>query len=512
MTKRLSIYTRTLLTISVSILAIYHVLAITYGTIYSVSANKQRKEELRRNVVELSYLTESRMDAAHTTFSSTDITGHISFAARSTGAFVWVVNANSEIIYHTGIPIETMAQLKRSGTIGGNDPLLPDEARNSSNAVYCDTGDKTGLGYLLPKSSVWLVASSPIGSLGDLYTGEVILLKRHRTESLSSFLLENNVPISFSLAFLLSLTIIIWLSRNITRPISALARTANSVYAGDLSARVRIGREARTLTLEEGDPDHAEIVSQVREDDLTRLVRTFNTLISKFEEREKQHFEFLGNVSHDLRTPVTSIGGFIEGMRDGTIPVDKFDYYLEIIKKETNRLESLINTLFDQADRMDSTSLKQTAFDINELICQVDQSFEPMLTDKRIQMELSLDEEHLGPVRVVGDVEQLTRVMNNIVANAVRFTPRSGLILVSTTVSERVVSVSVEDNGPGIPREDLPHIFDRFYKADKSRHEEGSGLGLYIARALIKRHGQQIEAGNSADLGGAKITFTVARP
>ena len=135
-----------------------------------------------------------------------------------------------------------------------------------------------------------------------------------------------------------------------------------------------------------------------------------------------------------------------------------------------------------------------------------------MLTDKRIQMELSLDEEHLGPVRVVGDVEQLTRVMNNIVANAVRFTPRSGLILVSTTVSERVVSVSVEDNGPGIPREDLPHIFDRFYKADKSRHEEGSGLGLYIARALIKRHGQQIEAGNSADLGGAKITFTVARP
>ncbi|HZK29005.1 MAG TPA: sensor histidine kinase, partial [Clostridia bacterium] len=131
---------------------------------------------------------------------------------------------------------------------------------------------------------------------------------------------------------------------------------------------------------------------------------------------------------------------------------------------------------------------------------------------KGIHMELMLDEDYTGPIRVVGDVEQLTRVINNIIANAVRFTPQAGLILVSTKTCDRYVSVSVEDNGPGIPPEALPHIFDRFYKADKSRHKEGSGLGLYIARALIKRHGQQIEAGSSTDLGGAKITFTVARP
>jgi len=249
-----------------------------------------------------------------------------------------------------------------------------------------------------------------------------------------------------------------------------------------------------------------------REDDLTRLVRTFNMLISQFEERERQHSEFLGNVSHDLRTPVTSVGGFIEGMRDGTIPEAKFDYYLDIIKTETNRLEGLINTLFEQAGQAGQDVLNQEVFDLHGLISQVRQSFEPMLADKRIALETVFDHRYEGPVRAIGDPGQLTRVLNNIIANAIRFTPDKGLILVRTQVGDRTIRVSVEDNGPGIPHEELPRIFDRFYKADKSRHGQGSGLGLYIARALVQRHGQDIEAGRSEELGGARVTFTVARP
>lgn len=500
--RRPSLYTRTLLTISAAILIIFLALALIYGTIYSFSSWQQRQEELKRNASELASLTENRMDAAHTTFTSTDITGHIAFAARSTTAFVWIVNANGEIIYHTGIPSETMLLLERSGTNGTGDPLLPLEARNADLAVYCLAGDQTGFLSLLPEAAEWLVASAPIGRHGDLYTGEVVLLKRHHTENFSAFLLENNVPISFTAAFILSLAIIIWLSRNITRPISALAKTANSVYAGDLSARVSMGGKA----------GRESAIPVGREDDLTRLVRTFNMLIAQFEEREQQHSEFLGNVSHDLRTPVTSIGGFIEGMRDGTIPGEKFDYYLDIIKVETNRLEGLINTLFDQASQEGQTPLKQEAFDLNSLIRQVKQSFEPMLAEKKIELETVFDHRYEEPVRAVGDIGQLTRVLNNVVANAVRFTPQKGIILISTAVGERSVRVSVEDSGPGIPAEDLPRIFDRFYKVDKSRHGQGSGLGLYIARALIQRHSQQIEADRSPDLGGARISFTVARP
>ncbi|MDD3418514.1 MAG: HAMP domain-containing sensor histidine kinase [Eubacteriales bacterium] len=511
MKTRISIYTRTLLKISAAILVVFLVLAFIYGAIYTLSSASQRKEELRRNAFELSVLTEDRMDATHTTFTSADITGHIAFASRSTTAFVWIINANGEIIYHTGIPADTMAKLDESRE-GSRDIVLPLQARNQSHAVYCESGDKTGFETLLTDASSWLVASSPIGKHGDLYTGEVVLLKRHSAESFSAFLMEHNVPLSFSLAFLLSLFIIIWLSRDITRPISELAKTANAVYAGNLSARVTWGKKHKTLMLDQDDPEHDQVASRIKEDDLTRLIRTFNTLIEQFEDRERQYAEFLSNVSHDLRTPVTSIGGFVEGMRDGTIPEEKFDYYLSIIKSETNRLERLVNDLFTETGLEGQERLKQEVFELNDFICQVRQSFEPMLTEKSIELEVAFDYRYGESTRVVGDIGQLTRVLNNVIANAIRFTPDRGLILISTRVGERCVSVTVEDNGPGIPADDLPQIFDRFYKADKSRHGSGSGLGLYIARALVQRHGQEIIATRSSTLGGASISFTVARP
>ena len=507
----LSIYARTLLTISAAIFAVFLILALVYGTVYNVSTSNQRQEELRRYAQELAILTERRMDVAHTTFVAADITGYISFATRSTGAYIWVVNSENEIIYNTGIPADTIGKLERSGDGVQADFILPEVARNTGHVAYCHRGSQTGFYHLLPNPTIWLVASAPIGTRGDLYTGEVILLRRHSPDTFSAWLVDNNVHISFALAYIVSLAIIIWLSRNITNPISVLAKTADSVYRGDLTARVQLGKDRKTLTL----PDHyndRSAESIMHEDDLTRLVRTFNTLIAKFEMRENEHREFLGNVSHDLRTPVTSIAGFIEGMRDGTISQDKFEHYLDIIKAEADRLEELINTLFEQTDKMESQELKQTVFNLHEWINRVQISFEPMLRDKKIHLLLNLDKSVKGELKTIGDVGQLTRVFNNVVSNAIRFAPRGGLVTISTKAEERYVCVIVEDNGPGISEKDIPYVFDRFYKADKSRGQEGSGLGLYIARALINRHGQTIEAGTSAELGGAKITFTVARP
>ncbi|MGI6157146.1 MAG: ATP-binding protein [Saccharofermentanales bacterium] len=516
MRRRLSIYARTLLTISAAILAIFLVLGFTYGAVYLWASNQQHEEELTRNAVELSYLTENRMDGNYETFTSADVTGYLAFATRSTGAYVWVVNAHGDIIYHTGMPRETMERLERRTASAYSDFILPVDARNGGGATYCDRGEKTGFVDVLPEAKKWLIASAPMGKMGDIYTGEVILLKRHQPDTLSAFLLDNNVPISFAIAFILSLLIIFWLSRNITRPISALAATADRVYRGDLTARVQLGKEKKPLMLynaeDAEDEDEASLAAHAREDDLTRLVRTFNTLIAKFEEREDQHTEFLRNVSHDLRTPITSIGGFVEGLRDGTVPPERADYYLGIIKAEVDRLESLINTLFEQAEMIDPSTLSMTVFDVNDWIRRTKQTFEPMLKAKRLHLELRFDENAGEPVRGIGDVEQLTRVLNNIVANAVRYAPTAGIVMIQTRVIDRTIRVSVEDNGEGFAEAALPYVFDRFYKADKSRHEAGSGLGLYIARALIKRHGQQIEAGRSAELGGARVTFTIERP
>ncbi|NMA18130.1 MAG: HAMP domain-containing histidine kinase [Clostridiaceae bacterium] len=513
MKPRLSIYARTILTISIAILAIFVVLALVYGSVYSISSNEQRREELRRNAVALSELSARRMDDQRLTFTSSDITGYLSFATRSTGAFVWVVNANGCIIYHTGMPSETMALLSREDG-GTGDYQLPEETRNTVRAIYCQTADKTVFNPYLPNASSWLISSAPIDTYGDSYSGEVLLMKSYRPLSVVGFLLDNNVPLSFSIAYVLSLLIILWLSRNITHPISLLAKTANEVYQGNLSARVEIGRDKSAPMLdklEEHDRREGETEPHMKEDDLTRLVRTFNTLIAQFEEREKLHSEFLSNVSHDLRTPATSIAGFVEGMRDGTIPPEQYEHSLNILKDETNRLQKLLNALFEQAHAMDEKALRKDVFDLHKWIESVAGSFEPMAREKNIHLILDPDDSSDSRARVLGDEEQLTRVLNNIVANAIRFAPKGGIVMIRTVIHSRSVEVLVIDNGPGFQKKDLDYVFDRFYKADKSRQSEGSGLGLYIARSIIRRHGETIEASNSDELGGAMIRFTLSR-
>ena len=143
MKSSLSIYARTLLTISIAILTIFIVLALIYGTVYRISSNEQFREELRRNAIALSELSARRMDDQRLTFTSSDITGYLSFATRSTGAFVWVVNSNGAIIYHTGMPSETMALLPREEG-GAGDYQLPKETRNTVRSL-CQPANKTVL-------------------------------------------------------------------------------------------------------------------------------------------------------------------------------------------------------------------------------------------------------------------------------------------------------------------------------------------------------------------------------
>lgn len=133
------------------------------------------------------------------------------------------------------------------------------------------------------------------------------------------------------------------------------------------------------------------------------------------------------------------------------------------------------------------------------------------MKEKDLSLELQLSDGEGTGFNVIADEDAITRVLSNILTNAIRFAPQSGLVLVRSSLENRLVHVAVEDNGEGIGDEDIPYIFDRFYKAERSRSTEGSGLGLYIARTLIKRHGQMIKAYRS-DLGGAGIVFTLERP
>lgn len=504
MKHRLSIYGRTFVSLSLAILIIFAVLAVAYTSISSATSKQLRLDELERNSDEIADLTSRHMTGGGRIFVTAEVSGYWTFAARSTGAIVCIIDGNNRIVYDTGLPAYLVEQLEYDTS--DRYYVLTDELTNRGRSSYSSTAEDTGLSEYLTDPASWLVASSPLPSYTRVYTGEVLLLRHTRPDSFTGLLQENSIPISFFIAFLLSLIIILLISRSITEPISALAKTADKVYKGDLSARVKLGREELPLALDDVDDEVPG-----REDDLTLLVRTFNTLIAKFEEQEQQQSDFLSSISHDLRTPVTSIHGFIEAMRDGTISPERYPHYLDIVKSETERLRQLIDSLFDQTVEGNVNALNRSVFNINNLIIRVVDSLEPLLMEKNLTLKLQLADGEGTGYNVIADEDAITRVLSNILTNAIRFAPYSGLVLVSTRFENRLVQVSVEDNGEGISDEDIPYIFDRFYKAERSRSTEGSGLGLYIARTLVKRHGQMIRVYHS-DLGGAGVLFTLERP
>jgi len=243
-------------------------------------------------------------------------------------------------------------------------------------------------------------------------------------------------------------------------------------------------------------------------DEVSRLAESFNEMAASLENQEKNRRGFIANISHDLRSPLTSMRGFLTAIMDGTIPPEGRDKYLQIVLDESERLTKLANDILDinKIQNMD-VELDMTSFDVNELIRRTLFTFEPRITSNRIQLEVAFaDERNL----VFADEDKIRRVIYNLVDNAIKFTDENGCIQVETSAKGGKVTVCVKDNGRGISEEDRRHVFDRFYKADASRGEDkkGSGLGLSIVRAFIKAHGESITLDSQPGQGCA-FTFTL---
>ncbi|MCD8499524.1 MAG: HAMP domain-containing histidine kinase [Clostridiales bacterium] len=256
--------------------------------------------------------------------------------------------------------------------------------------------------------------------------------------------MTNSLLFSMVVAFFLALLFLVILSRNITRPIRLLARTADKVYRGDLSARVILPGMAT--------PDQAHQRALVT-DDLMVLVETMNSMIEKLEHQERSRRDFISSVSHDLRTPLTSIRGFVEGLLDGTVPADKTTVYLEIVKQEVLRLQNLVQTL-SEASRYDSGTfqLDEQPFNINSVIREDVYGLESLLNEKSISVQSDFDESEPGRLIVLGDREAISRVVYNIISNAIRFCPAEGVIALSTRriKGSHQVEVIIEDSGSGV--------------------------------------------------------------
>ena len=223
-------------------------------------------------------------------------------------------------------------------------------------------------------------------------------------------------------------------------------------------------------------------------DEVTDLAKSFNKMAIEIQAKDDMQKQFLSNASHDLRTPMTTIAGFIDGILDGAIPAEKQDYYLNIIKSEVQRLSRLVTSLLD-ISRLQSGERKfdEKPFNICELARQTIISFEAQFNEKSLDVEFDVEEYDMI---ALGDTDAINQVIYNLCHNAIKFSYEKGKYRVSIKGFEDKIKFSVYNEGIGIAREELPFVFDRFFKSDKSRglDKTGVGLGLFISKAIIDAH------------------------
>lgn len=269
----------------------------------------------------------------------------------------------------------------------------------------------------------------------------------------------------------LSFIVVYAFTEKLTNPLRQMSNATKAYAKGDFSRRVDVkGR-----------------------DEFADLCQSFNRMASSLAIMESSRRSFVANVSHELKTPMTTIDGFINGMLDGTIPEEKHDEYLRIVSDEVGRLSRLVTSMLNLSKiEAGELELKLTDFDLSNTAVACLLTFEQMIENKHIEIK---GLENLEKTVVRGDSDMLYQVVYNLIDNAVKFTPDRGSIEISITKSNRnEVNFSIKNSGAGIPPEEIGRIFERFYKVDKSRSYDtkSAGLGLYLCKTIIEMHGGNI--------------------
>ncbi len=278
-------------------------------------------------------------------------------------------------------------------------------------------------------------------------------------------------------------------SRNQSRPLRDMSKAANAFGHGDLDARVPL--------------------SESYSEEVEELAIAFNNMASLLQKSEYQRQEFVANVSHELKTPMTTISGYVDGILDGTIPDGKKRHYLQIVSDETKRLSRLVRSMLDISRLQDQEGIPEDQklhFDMEECAGQVLITFEQKINAKNLDVDVDMP---AHPVCTFAHRDHITQVIYNLLDNAVKFCPQKGTIGLKIRESNGKIYTSIANDGETIPADELPLVFDRFHKLDKSRSQnrDGWGLGLYIVKTIVCSHGENISV--TSREGRTEFTFTM---
>ncbi len=340
-------------------------------------------------------------------------------------------------------------------------------AQLSSSAINSIVSDKRNMldtldFYSSPHYTVAKAIENDGATVGYVISADSIDEARNLMQRITQiYLLSAIVPL------LLMFVAISVMTYRLTRPLRLMSDAAKAMAKGDFSRRVPV----------------------TSDDEIGQLAVSFNQMTNSLARLEEVRKSFIANVSHELKTPMTTIGGFIDGIMDGTIPEEKQPYYLGIVRDEIRRLSRMVETMLN-VSRLESAEaeLKQETFDFKELLLNIVISQEQRIEKKLIDI-IGLDV--LPDVTINADKDLIYRVVYNLVDNAVKFTNEGGKIEFKIKYDSKNLTFRIENTGKGIPQSELPYVFERFYKVDKSRsaNKESTGLGLYIVKTIIKKHG-----------------------
>ena len=335
-----------------------------------------------------------------------------------------------------------------------------------------------------------LVATPILSPSGGEKVGFIIVSRPVDSTTLVMSRISNIFLMVSMMVILVAVVAMVIFARQQSAPLRQMTKSAVAFGHGDLDVRVKI---------DEGYPQ-----------DVEDLARAFNNMAQALQRSEYQRQEFVANVSHELKTPMTTISGYIDGILDGTIPQDRHRHYLQIVSDETKRLSRLVRSMLDISKLQDQGGIpeeKKIHFEMEECAGQVLITFEQKILAKGLEVEVDMPEH---PMYTNADPDAVTQVIYNLIDNAVKFCPVGGTLGLKIVEGGGKIYTSVSNTGQTIPPEELPLVFDRFHKLDKSRSQnrEGWGLGLYIVKTIVCSHGEDI----SVTSQNGKTTFTFTMP
>lgn len=378
--------------------------------------------------------------------------------------------------------------------VGASSGILDnkDEQLENNKARLEEVISKNDSGYTLTYdddtySTPIMSYASPIVADGEVVGYSIIHYRISDYSNTLSIVLWRGLY-SLPLILAAALVLILMTARGINKPLISITNATKELAQGNFKMRA----DSTGLT------------------DVGGIIESFNYMADELEKYENTRESFVSNVSHELRSPLTSIQGFVQGMLDGTIEQTDSRQYLETVLSETKRMNLLISDLLDLAKyESGQFPMNMTRWDINELIRQCFISFITKIEDKSLDVTINISDEKQ---MVCADKDRITQVLTNLIDNAVKFCDNKGQLKIWThTADDGVISVSISNTGGIIPEEDIPYVFERFFKVDKShnRRSPGTGIGLSIVKTIIQQHGQKIWVSSKRGMGTV-FTFTLS--